>query len=191
MFGTLVRNWWVVLIRGLLAIAFGVIALLAPLATLRALVIVFGLYALVDGVAAIFAAVWRQAGDPPWWALTIEGVVGIGAGLVAFVWPGLTALTLLWVIAFWAIVTGVFAIVTAVRLRREVSGELLYILAGLASVALGVLMLARPLAGALSLVWLIGLYAIVAGVLFIGASIRLHGVKHRIGQLPGELPHPV
>src|ERR1700738_4736117 len=104
---TLARNWWALALRGIIAVIFGLVALLMPGLTLFALIIVYGAYALVDGVFTIVAAV-RAAGEHErWWVLLLEGLLGIAAGIIAFVWPGLTALVLLYIIAAWAIVTGV------------------------------------------------------------------------------------
>src|SRR5256885_4424651 len=129
MLDALARNWWVVALRGALAVLFGVLALVWPAITIGVLVLLFGAYALVDGVFALGSALFggaRVEGRRAW--LILEGVVGVAAGIVAFVWPGVTALALLWVIAAWAIITGVLEIATAIRLRRELRGEWLLVL---------------------------------------------------------------
>jgi uncharacterized membrane protein HdeD (DUF308 family) len=164
----LARNWWALALRGLAAILFGILAFAWPGITLFVLVIFFGAYLLVDGIFAIVAAV-RAAGEQArWWLLLLEGILGVVAGLVAFFWPGLTALALLYLIAAWAIVTGIMEIVGAIRLRQEMVGEWALILGGALSVLFGVLLVAIPVrAGLLSLTWLIGAYAVAFGVLLV------------------------
>jgi uncharacterized membrane protein HdeD (DUF308 family) len=172
----LARNWWVLALRGAIAVLFGLMALFWPGITLLALVYLFGAYAFVDGIFAVVTAVQSHADRPRWWALLLEGLAGIAAGVIAFVWPGLTALTLLYLLAAWAIVTGVFAIIAAFRLHEEIEGEWLLGLSGLASAVFGVLVLIWPGAGALSVIWLIGAYAIVFGGLLVVLAFRLHGM---------------
>lgn len=167
------RNWWVMLLRGLAAILFGILAFVWPGITLLVLVIFYGAYALVDGVFAIVAAFSDNVGKERWWVLFLEGLLGIAAGIVAFLWPGLTAFALVYVIAAWAIVTGVLEIVAAIRLRQEIEGEWFFALSGVASIIFGVLMAIWPATGALALVWLIAGYAIVFGVLMIALAFRL------------------
>jgi uncharacterized membrane protein HdeD (DUF308 family) len=177
---TLARNWWAVALRGLFAVLFGFAALAWPGITLAALVALFGAYALVDGLFAIVSAVVNAGRQPRWWALLLEGLLGVAAGIAAFVWPGITALVLLYVIAAWAIVTGIFEIVAAIRLRREIRGEWLLALGGLASVLFGLSLIVFPVAGALTVVWLIGAYALVFGVLLLVLAFRLRGMRNRI-----------
>jgi uncharacterized membrane protein HdeD (DUF308 family) len=167
------RNWGWIVLRGVAAVLFGVLAIAWPGITLAALVIVWGAYALADGVLALVAA-WRVRDQGrPFWSLLIVGLLGIGAGVVTFLWPAMTALTLLMFIAAWAVVMGIFQVVAAIRLRKEIQGEWLLGLSGVLSVAFGVLMFAHPGAGALAVIWLIGGYAIFFGVLLIGLGIRL------------------
>src|SRR5918996_5648312 len=162
------RNWWLVALRGLAAIVFGVLAFVWPAITLFALVLLFGAYMLVDGIFAIVAAVRAARREARWWLLLIEGVLGVLAGLVAFFWPGLTALALLYFIAAWAIVTGIMEIVAAIRLRQEIEGEWALGLSGLLSVIFGILLVVLPApAGLLSLVWLVAAYAVATGVLLL------------------------
>jgi uncharacterized membrane protein HdeD (DUF308 family) len=162
------RNyWWILAIRGLLAVLFGLAAFLWPGLTLLVLVLLFGAYALIDGVIAVVVSLQERRVFARWWVLLLEGLVGIAAGVVAFVWPGITALALLYVIAAWAIVTGVLEIVTAFSARLPLAIEWTLALAGILSVALGVLLAILPGPGLLGLVWLIGIYAIVFGVLLI------------------------
>jgi len=174
---TLATRWWLLLLRGLAAVAFGALALVWPGPTIVVLVLLYGAYALVDGVLAIAAAISaRGTGAPTGW-LVLIGVAGIAAGFATFFWPGITALVLLVLIAVWSILHGILEVVGAIRLRREIEGEWLLVLSGLLSVAFGILVLARPGAGALALVWLIGAYAILFGVLLIVLSLRLR--SHR------------
>jgi uncharacterized membrane protein HdeD (DUF308 family) len=172
----LARNWWVVALRGLAAIVFGVIALLMPGITLAALILLFGVYAVVEGIFSIVAAV-RGRGGAPWWAMLLQGVVSIAAGLVTFLLPGLTALVLLYVIAAWAIVNGVLQIIASVRLGKQTRGAWWLALSGVLSIVAGGLMVWAPGAGALALVLWIGAYAIVFGALFIGLAFRLRSLR--------------
>jgi uncharacterized membrane protein HdeD (DUF308 family) len=172
----LARNWWAILLRGVAAVVFGVLALLMPVTTLAALILLFGAYVLVEGIFSIIAALRGHAGAPRW-MLLLEGLVSIAAGLVTFFWPGLTALVLLYVIAAWAIVTGVLEIVAAVRLRNRIRGEWWLALSGILSVIIGGLLLWAPGAGALALVFWIGAYAVVFGALLIGLAFRLRGLR--------------
>ncbi|HEY1434765.1 MAG TPA: HdeD family acid-resistance protein, partial [Thermoanaerobaculia bacterium] len=160
MIGTLARHWWVVLVRGIAAIAFGLMAYAWPGVTIAILVTFWGAYMLLDGIFEVVAGVKAKYGS-----LVLLGVLGIAAGLVALVLPVVAAGALVYIIAFWAIVAGVMQIAAAVRLRKEVQGEWLWILSGVCTVALGCLLFARPGAGALSLVWLIASFAIAWGIL--------------------------
>ena len=172
------RNWWLVALRGLAAIVFGVLAFVWPAITLWALVLLFGAYMLVDGIFAIVAAVRAAGREARWWLLLIEGVLGVLAGLVAAFWPGLTALALLYFIAAWAIVSGILEIAGAIRLRREIEGEWALGLSGALSLLFGVLLVVIPApADLLSLVWLIGAYALAFGVLLLVLAFRLRGTS--------------
>jgi uncharacterized membrane protein HdeD (DUF308 family) len=187
MLDALTRNWGAVALRGVLAVIFGVLALIWPGLTLIVLVSLFGAFALIDGVTAVFTAVRGGAAavrSRGW--LAFEGIIGILAGLVAFFWPSITALALVWVIAAWAVVTGVLEIAAAIRLRKEIDGEWMLILTGVASVIFGVLLAALPGPGALTLVWLIGAYAIVFGVLELALAFRMRRLGHGGGQFAGH-----
>lgn len=176
MLHALARNWYVLVIRGVVAILFGVLALIWPGLSIVALVILFGAYAVVDGIFAIGAVV--MGGDiENRWSLAFEGIIGLIAGIVAFVWPSITALALLYLIAFWAIITGLLEITAAVRLRREIAHEWALGLAGGASVLFGLIAIVFPGAGALSIIWLIGVYAIIFGVLLIALGLRLRSMN--------------
>jgi uncharacterized membrane protein HdeD (DUF308 family) len=173
----LARNWWAVLLRGVLAIVFGILALVWPDITVTALVALFGAFALVDGVFAIVAAIRAAERKTTWWPFVVEGLAGIGLGALTFFWPRITALALLLLIAAWAIVTGVFEIAAAIRLRRELRGEWALILAGAASIVFGGLVAFFPGAGALAIVWLIGAYAIAFGALLVFLAFRLRSMR--------------
>jgi uncharacterized membrane protein HdeD (DUF308 family) len=173
----LARNWWVLLLRGLVAIAFGALAWLQPGLTLAALVLLFGAYTLVDGILGVWTAVAGRREHEHWWVLLLEGLVGIAVGILTFLAPGITALALLFYIAVWAIATGVLEIVAAIRLRKEIEGEWLLILGGLASVVFGVLLMVQPGVGALSLIWLIATYAIVFGILLVLLAFKVRGFR--------------
>jgi uncharacterized membrane protein HdeD (DUF308 family) len=159
--------WWILGIRGLLAVIFGFAAFFWPGLTLFVLVYLFGAYALVDGVVAVVVSLQVRKYLQQWWVLLLEGIVGIAAGVLTFAWPGITALALLYLIAAWAIVTGIFEIATAFLGRSPLVQGWTMALAGVLSVILGVLLALRPAAGLLSLVWVIGIYAIAFGVLLI------------------------
>ena len=174
----LVSKWWALALRGVAAIIFGVLAFAMPGITLTALVLLFGAYALVDGVFTVVAAVTSLRGEPRWWALLLAGVLSILVGILTFAWPLVTALGLLFLIAAHAIVNGVFGIVAAIRLRKQVEGEWILLLAGIVSVLFGVLVAIMPGAGALAIVWWIGAYAIVHGVLLVALGFKLRSLQH-------------
>ena len=180
MFLELTQNWWALAIRGIVAIIFGVLAFLWPGITLLALVVLFAAYAITDGIFAIVAAVRGSSAEERWWALLLEGILGITAGGIALLVPGVTALFLLYIIAFWSLMTGVFKIVTAVRLRREISNEWLMVLSGVASVIFGFLLLVFPGTGALAVIWWIGAFAVIFGVLLLAGAIRLRSEGRKI-----------
>lgn len=167
----LTRNWWVLALHGAVAVLFGITAFVWPGLTLIVLVALYGAYAIVEGVISLFGAF--RSGDGFRWSLLLWGLLGIAAGIVAFAWPDITALVLVYVIAAWAIATGIVQVAAAVSLRRELEGEWLLGLTGLLSIAFGVLLAAFPGSGALSLVWLIGAYAVVAGFTLMALGLRL------------------
>ena len=177
MLGLVARDWWVFAIRGVAAIVFGILAFIWPETTLTVLVILFGAYVLVDGISLLVAL---ARGDTlarrHAWSFGIMGVLGIVAGVITFIWPGLTALSLLYLVAFWAIATGGLQVIAAIALRRELDGEVWMALGGAASIVLGVLLIAFPGEGLISLVWLVGLWAVVFGVSSLSLAYRLHGI---------------
>lgn len=173
MIETLTRNWGWVALRGILAILFGVLTLYNPSVTLTVLVLWFGAWALVDGVFMAVSAIANRHGQPRWVALLVGGLLGIAVGLVTFVVPGLTAVALIALIAAWAIVTGVAEIVAAIRVRREITGEWLFIVRGVLAVVFGVILMMAPAAGALAMVLWIGAFAVVSGILLVTLAFRL------------------
>jgi uncharacterized membrane protein HdeD (DUF308 family) len=175
----LAKYWWLVALRGLAALIFGVLTLIWPGMSLGVLILIFGIYALADGVLALIAAVRGDAGHRL--ALALNGVVGVLAGVAAFVWPGVTALALLYIIAYWAILTGVLQVVSAIRLRRAITNEWSMIAAGVLSVLLGVVLVAAPGAGALGLVLVIGAYAVLFGAMWLVLAFRLRSHHAPVG----------
>jgi uncharacterized membrane protein HdeD (DUF308 family) len=166
------RSWWLLLLRGLAAIVFGVLIWFQPAISLAALVLLFGAYCTVDGVFGVWTAISGRKVHEDWFMLLIKGLLGIGVGILTLLVPGITALALLFYIAIWAIATGVLEVVVAVRLRKDIKGEWALILAGLASIVFGFLMVARPAIGALAVLWLIGSYAVVSGALLLVVALK-------------------
>jgi uncharacterized membrane protein HdeD (DUF308 family) len=173
MLDTLTRNWWAWLIRGLAAVLFGILALLWPGVTWVAIAILFGAYALVDGIFAIVSTIRAAESHQIWWPFLIEGIIGILIAAITFYDVRITILALYFTIAVWAFLTGIFELVAAVQLRKLIANEFWLILGGLASIAFGILMIWYPRAGALAIIWLIAFYAIIFGIIMIGLSVRL------------------
>jgi uncharacterized membrane protein HdeD (DUF308 family) len=169
---TLTRGWWRLLLRGLAAIAFGILAWCRPGITLATLVLLFGFYSLADGILAAWTAFAGRKDHDGWWVLLLGGLVGIGIGIMTFTNPGLTTLALLFYIAIWAITKGVLEIVAAIRLRKEIEGEWLLIVGGLASVLFGMILMARPGEGALTIIWLIAAYAVFFGIVMVALAFK-------------------
>ncbi len=167
------QYWWVLLLRGILAILFGVVAYAWPGLTLATLVMFFAAFVLVDGVFDVFHAFSGRQENEHWWALLLEGLLGIAFGVITWVNPGVTTLVLLLFIAFWALATGVLRIFMAIRLRKEIEGEWWLILSGLASALFGVVVLARPGAGALAMLLFIAAWSIVVGIFLVVLSFRV------------------
>ncbi|HYS08063.1 MAG TPA: HdeD family acid-resistance protein [Myxococcales bacterium] len=169
----LAQNWWALVIRGVAGVLFGIGALVWPPAAVAVLVLLFGAYALMDGIFNIVAAVRAPREGRRWGWLLFSGVTGIATGLIAFFFPGITAVALVLLVASWSVVTGVAEIIAAIRLRKLIRHEWLLILSGLLSVAFGVLLFLLPAAGAVALAIWIGAYMLVFGALLIGFGIRL------------------
>jgi uncharacterized membrane protein HdeD (DUF308 family) len=161
-------HWWILLVRGIIAILFGVAAFVWPHLTLASLVLLYGAYCLVDGVVALTGGFGGG-----FWQSLLLGLISIAAGIVTFIYPGLTALILLYLIAAWAIIHGIMEMVVAIQFRKVIEGEWLLVLAGLLSVVFGVLLFLNPGVGALSVIWIIGIYAWVFGVILVTLSFRV------------------
>jgi uncharacterized membrane protein HdeD (DUF308 family) len=177
MVNALARNWWALLIRGIAAIVFGVLAFLWPGGAIVAIGILFGAYAFVDGIFAIVAAVRAAETHDRWWPLVIEGAVGLLVAAITFYDLRITLLALYFTIAAWAFVTGILEIVAALELRKSIANEGWLILGGALSILFGLLMVWRPLAGALAVIWIVGAYAVAFGIALIGLALRLRGHK--------------
>jgi uncharacterized membrane protein HdeD (DUF308 family) len=170
----LARRWWALALRGAIAVLFGLLTLFIPDVTLISLVLLFGLYAILDGIFDIVSAMQAPSNH---WPLLVEGIVGIVAGIVTFMWPGITAMFLLYLIAFWAILTGVLEIVAGIRLREVMADEMLLILMGVISTLFGILIIIFPGAGALAIIIWIGAYAVVFGIILIVLAFRLRSFR--------------
>jgi uncharacterized membrane protein HdeD (DUF308 family) len=180
------RNWWALLIRGIIAIAFGMLAFYQPEFTLKVLVTLFAAYLVADG-ASLLASYVRGDTDTrrSGWSVAIMGILGIVLGIAAFVWPNATALSILALVAIWAILMGIFQVVAAVRLRREIEGELLLAIGGLLSTAFGVYLLINPRDGLVSLVWLVGFWAVLFGITNVVLAFRLRALHHGAADVHG------
>jgi len=165
MFTQLFRNWWLFAVRGVIAIVFGLLALIWPRSAMLALVLLFGAYALLDGIFAVAVGIASHGYFERWWAVLLEGLAGIVIGITTFFWPNITALIVLYFVAAWAVITGIFEIVAAIKFRHVIPGKWAMILNGLLSFLLGALLFVFPAAGEVGLMWLIGIYAVVAGVM--------------------------
>jgi uncharacterized membrane protein HdeD (DUF308 family) len=166
------RYWWLFLIRGLFGLALGVFALTYPGATLAAVVLLIGAYLIVDGIIAVAKAIQILRTDQHWWVLMIEGILGIVVGLAIFLWPGITAVTLAFLVGYWAIISGVFTIAGAVRIRGHVGNEILYLFFGIVSVVFGVFVLYAPAAGLAYIVIATALYGFFMGFTMIALAFR-------------------
>jgi uncharacterized membrane protein HdeD (DUF308 family) len=170
----LARHWWALALRGVVAVLFGLLTFFLPGITLISLVLLFGFYALLDGIFDIVSAI-KAPGHH--WPLILEGIVGIIAGILTFLWPGITAMVLLYLIGFWAIFTGVLEIVAGVRLREVIANELMLIFMGVISILFGLFIIIFPGAGALAIVFWIGAYAVVFGIMLIAFAFRLRSLR--------------
>lgn len=177
------RDWWVMLFRGVLAILFGIMAFSMPGLTVAALVLLYGAYVLVDGVMAV----WVGGRAHTWWFVLL-GIVAILVGIYTFMFPGITAVALLYFVAFWAIFRGISEIVTAFQLRKELDNEWMLILGGIFSIGLGLALFSRPAAGALAMVWLIGAYALVVGLTQVVLAFRLHALPRHLERVAHHPP---
>ena len=176
--GALAESWWTFALRGVAAVIFGVLTWVLPAASLLGLVFVWGTFAVVDGGFALAAAVSSGRAGGRWGWFLFEGLVSIAAGVLTFALPGITAVVLLYTIAVWALVSGVAQLGAAIRLRRVIEGEWLLGLSGVLSIGFGAIMIARPLAGAIAVAWMIGGYAVAFGVLLIALGVKLRRFGH-------------
>jgi len=173
------RYWWLTLLRGLIWILFGIVVFTQPTISLVTLTLTFGVFALVDGISNVMHAIGGHRNNEHWWILLLIGLCGIGIGLLTFPKPAITTLVLLFYVAIWAIGTGLLEIVAAIHLRKEIHGEFWLALARLLSIAFGMLLVARPAAGVLSVLWLIAGYATAFGVMLVVLAFRVRGVGSR------------
>jgi len=174
------RNWWLVALRGALAVVFGIAAFVWPGITFGVLVLLFGAYAFIDGVVVLGFGLMAAGDHEQWWPLVLGGIVGIAVGVMTFMRPVAMALALVYVIGAWAIVTGLLEIVAAIRLRDVITSEWLMGFSGVLSIVFGVLVLAQPGSGALAMVFVFGFYAILAGISQISLGWRLHGLAETV-----------
>jgi len=174
----MLKHWWILVIRGLVSILFAVLAFTQPSLTFAALVILLGIFILLDGLAAVVLAL-RTRDDHDWGVVLLEGLLGVGLGVATLLYPAMTAGLLVLFVALWCLITGIFEISAAIRLRKEIDNEWMLGLAGFVSIALGGLMLFRPDAGAISIIWWIGAYAAFFGLLLVGLGIKLRAVHQQ------------
>lgn len=169
----LTKNWWLIVLRGVLAVLFGLVAFLLPGLTWLLLIISFGVYALMDGVFAMLSGLVSSKYSPRWWVFLLEGLVSVAAGAVAILRPELAGFALILVIAVWAILTGALEIAAAIRLRREITNEWMLALGGFVSIALGIVLFFQPGAGGLVVTLMLGSYALMFGILLVLLGFRL------------------
>ncbi len=176
------KNWWKFVVRGVCAILFGVLAFAWPGITLLTLVILFGVFVLIEGIFSIIIAISIRKTLEDWWVLLLKGLAGVGIGFITYFAPGVTAVALILYIAVWSLVTGVLELVVAIRLRKVVQGEFWLVLSGIASIVFSFLLLARPGVGALSILWIIAIYAIIFGILLVALGLKLRGLKSKMAE---------
>jgi uncharacterized membrane protein HdeD (DUF308 family) len=183
----LAANWWALALRGVAAMLFGVVALLVPGVTLAAVVLLFGGYALVDGVFNVIAAFRGPGHDRPWWSLALEGVVSITAGVGALALPAITLVVLVYVVAAWALMTGALELGAAIRLRRELTGEWRMAMNGILSLVFGGLVMLAPALGALAMALWLGAYMLAFGALMLALALRVRALARDREGLPQPL----
>ena len=167
------RIWWSFFFRGVIAVLFGLTALLLPTVTIEILVILVGAFFFADGVLSIIGSFASKEVEVSWWVSLLEGLAGVAIGILTFIWPSATLVAIILLIAIWALLTGVLEIIAAVRLRKLIRGEWFLGLSGMISILFGSILLARPEVGAVALVWIIGAYAIFFGILMIFLGFKL------------------
>ncbi len=178
------KSWWLLLVQGVLAIIFGIIALSWPGITLFSFILVFGAYALVDGVSRVFDSLWHRDNYKHWWLVLLWGLISIAGGVLVFSWPGLSAVLLLLIIGARALAGGILQTINAVRFRKAVNGAWLMMLAGIASIVFGVIVFAWPGATALAIIWVIGIHAIIFGVIEVVRSFMVKGMGQSLEPQP-------
>jgi len=176
-------RWWAVLLRGIVVLAFGVLAFVWPGVTVATLVLLFGFYALMDGIFSLVSAIGGRRRREDRWLLVLEGIVGLWAGIVTLRSPAITAVALVFFISIWAMATGFLRIVAAMRLRKEISGEVWLALSGVLSVLFAFMLMLNPGIGVIALIWLIGGYALIMGVFQILLGVELRGLRATPGHV--------
>jgi uncharacterized membrane protein HdeD (DUF308 family) len=171
--------WWDMLLRGVIAIIFGLLVFFMPGLSIAVFVFLFGSFAIIDGVLLLLQAVTVR--DGKWWVRLIQGIVALAAGAAVFIWPAISALTLLYIIAFYMIVTGILQAIAAVEMRKAIKGELLLIISGILAVVVGIILVLHPLTGAIALAQTIGIFAIAYGILMGILALKLRGFMHKVG----------
>jgi uncharacterized membrane protein HdeD (DUF308 family) len=184
------QYWWMTLLRGLIAILFGVVLFTRPGISLLTLTLLIGLFVMADGIASVVMALGGRRENENWWLLLLAGLAGILVGVLTFINPSITALALLFYVAIWAIASGILVLATAIRLRHEIQGELWLGLNGALSILFGMLIAARPGEGALAVLWLIAAYAIAFGVTLVLLALKARSFVHRIGTAVRAQPLP-
>lgn len=177
-------SWRYLIIRGLAALAFGLAAMAWPGLTLALLILMFGAFVLLDGLLALVSGFQHKDLDPQWWVIALQGLTGVVIGIMTFAWPAATGMVILLLIAAWALLTGTLQVVTALRLRQEIQGEWFYVLSGAVSIIFGLLLVARPGAGAMAVITVIGFFAILAGILQLTLGFKLRGLAGEIERSP-------
>jgi uncharacterized membrane protein HdeD (DUF308 family) len=186
MLADIARQWWALAIRGVIAILLGIVALLMPVAAVAAVAVVFGVFMLLDGIFAVIAGWQTRNTVRHWWALLLEGLTGIVAGLLTVAFPIFAALVLIYFISAWALITGLMEIIAAIRLREQIEGEWRLALSGALSVLFAILLAVWPESGAIAIGWLLGAYAVLFGAVLLALAFHLKGLADR--RATGPLP---
>jgi uncharacterized membrane protein HdeD (DUF308 family) len=181
------QSWWVLLLRGVLAILLGIAAFAKPGMALNTLLMLFAAYFFIDGISNVIAAFSGKGDNEHWWVVLIEGLLGIAIGVLTVFRPGTTGVVLLVLIAFWAIMTGILRIILAIRLRKEIEGEWWLGLSGLLGVLFGVIVMMKPGAGALSVLWMIGIWLILMGVALVLLSFKSRGFHKKLDDVKDKV----
>lgn len=174
----LTKHWWAMAIRGIFAIVLGILAIIWPSLFAEAFIIIFGIYFLVQGIFALFTAADMRKEDHRG-SLALGGLLSIAAGIIIFALPGVTLVLMIWIVAFWALITGIFEIIATFKVPSGTGGKGLLFLSGILSIIIGLFLLTRPGAGLLALLWIIGIYAILAGLTILGLAFRIRKLQVR------------